>query len=168
MIGRVRAKLKSLDFDPDPVTLPGDPAEFSFLARLIVGPPDSPGEESFDITVCTPEWLAQACNRVGGIYDPPHHDYNHRSWMAARYGAFCWPEVPIAAITPPTLIIVGSREDPHGQAPAWVATLPDARCETIPERTHCGTFLATAQCLTHAIPFLDNATHGSTGLDAGC
>jgi hypothetical protein len=87
-------------------------------------------------------------------------DYDHRSWMAARYGAFCWPEVQVAAITPPTLIIVGSREDPHGEAPAWAATLPDGRCKTISERTHCGTFLATAQCLAHAAPFLDNATHG--------
>jgi hypothetical protein len=25
---------------------------------MIVGPRDMPGEESFDITVCSPEWLA--------------------------------------------------------------------------------------------------------------
>ncbi|MGH3502080.1 MAG: hypothetical protein ACRDQA_14525 [Nocardioidaceae bacterium] len=47
----MRAVLKGLDLDPDPSTLPEDPAEFSLLARMIVGPPDSPGEESFDVTV---------------------------------------------------------------------------------------------------------------------
>jgi hypothetical protein len=93
MIGRVRAELKSLDFDPDPATLSGDPAEFSFVAHLIVGPANGSGEESFEITVCTPQWLAQACNRVGGIYNPRHHlvvtleDFDKRAlraWLAAR------------------------------------------------------------------------------------
>jgi hypothetical protein len=68
----MRAELKSLDLDPDPSTLPDDPAEFSFLARMIVGPPGTPGEESFDVTVCSPEWLAEASRRVGGIYNPRH------------------------------------------------------------------------------------------------
>jgi hypothetical protein len=69
----VRAELKSLDLEPNPSTLSADPAEFSLLARMIIGPPDTPGEESFDITVCTPEWLANACRQVGGIYNPRHH-----------------------------------------------------------------------------------------------
>jgi hypothetical protein len=43
--------LKSLSLEPDPSTLPGDRAEVSFLARMIVGPADAPGEESFDVTV---------------------------------------------------------------------------------------------------------------------
>ena len=30
------------------------------------------GEESFDITVCSPEWLAAACSQVG-LYDARHH-----------------------------------------------------------------------------------------------
>jgi hypothetical protein len=89
----MRAQLKSLHLDPDPARLPDDPAEFSFLARMIVGPPDSPFEESFDITVCTPEWLAEACRKVGGIYDPRHHlvvnldEFDKRAlhaWLAAR------------------------------------------------------------------------------------
>jgi hypothetical protein len=69
----MRAQLKSLDLDPDPATLPGVPAEFALRARMLVGPADGPGEESFDITVCTPEWLAQTCRKVGGIYNPLHH-----------------------------------------------------------------------------------------------
>ena len=57
----MRAVLKSLVIEPDPSTLSGDPAEFSLLARMIVGPPGAPGEESFDVTLCTPEWLAKRC-----------------------------------------------------------------------------------------------------------
>lgn len=40
---------------------------------MLVGPTDGLGEESFDITVCTPEWLAEACRQVGGIDNPRHH-----------------------------------------------------------------------------------------------
>lgn len=63
--------LKSLDLEPDPRTLPDDPAEFSLRARMLVGPADGQGEESFDVTVCTPEWLSQAA--AGGFYDARHH-----------------------------------------------------------------------------------------------
>jgi hypothetical protein len=89
----MRAVLKSLDLEPDPSTLSDDAAEFSLLARMIVGPPDSPGEESFDVTVCTPEWLARACTRVGGIYNARHHlvvnfeefdQVRLRAWLSAR------------------------------------------------------------------------------------
>ncbi|MCW2843467.1 MAG: hypothetical protein JWN22_1383 [Nocardioides sp.] len=69
----MRAVLKSLNLEPDPATVPSDPAEFSLLARMIVDPPDAPGEESFDITVCSAEWLARACREVGGIYNARHH-----------------------------------------------------------------------------------------------
>jgi hypothetical protein len=69
----MRAVLKSLDLEPDPSTLSDDPADFSLLARMIVGPHDTPGEESFDVTVCTPEWLAKACSQAGGIYNARHH-----------------------------------------------------------------------------------------------
>ncbi|MBG0568689.1 Imm8 family immunity protein [Actinoplanes aureus] len=93
MINGVRAALKSLDLDPDPSTLPGDPSEFALIARMIVGPPDTPGEESFDVTVCSPEWLAKTCREVGGIYNARHHlvvrveDFDVRklrAWLAAR------------------------------------------------------------------------------------
>lgn len=101
----VRAVLKDLDLEPDPSTLSDDPAEFSLLARMIVGPPDTPGEESFDVTVCTPEWLAKACRRVGGIYNARHHlvvnfdEFDRRAleaWIAARVQevtADTWAEI---------------------------------------------------------------------------
>lgn len=101
----MRAQLKSLDVDPDPSTLRGDPAEFMLLARMIVGPVDSPGEESFDVTVCSPEWLATATREVGGIYNARHHlvvnvdDFDVRtlrSWLTARVQEVTgesWPEI---------------------------------------------------------------------------
>ena len=30
---------------------------FSFLLQMIVGPKDAEGEESFELNVCTPQWL---------------------------------------------------------------------------------------------------------------
>jgi hypothetical protein len=100
----MRATLKSLSLDPEPATLPEDPAEFSLRARMIVGPADGPGEESFDITVCTPEWLSQTC-REAGFYDARHHvvvnldafekGAFHR-WLAARVESIqgvSWHEV---------------------------------------------------------------------------
>ena len=70
--GPVRATLRSIDLDPDPRTLPADPARFCFLARLTVGPADGPGEESVYVTVCSPEWLA-ARSAAEGLVDVRHH-----------------------------------------------------------------------------------------------
>lgn len=89
----MRAVLKSLELEPEPATLPAEPAKFSFNARMIVGPLDAPGEESFDLTVCTSEWMADSCRRAGGIYDARHHlvvDFEEfdqralRSWLSSR------------------------------------------------------------------------------------
>ena len=68
----VRAELREIAFDPDPRALPGDAASFAFGARLMVGPQDGPGEESFDLTVCSPQWLAERC-RGGAPVDGLHH-----------------------------------------------------------------------------------------------
>lgn len=92
----MRAVLKSLHLEPRAAMLSGDPAEFSLLARMIVGPSGTSGEESFDVTVCTPEWLAKACSRAGGIVDPRHHvvvtfegfdEGALRDWLSARVQA---------------------------------------------------------------------------------
>jgi hypothetical protein len=70
----MRAVLRHLLLSPDPRTLPGDPAEFAFGVQLLVGPADGPGEESFDLTVCSPEWLAGRCRSgelVNGLHQLP-------------------------------------------------------------------------------------------------
>jgi len=39
--------------------IPDEPDSFSFLLQILVGPSDGPGEESFDVIVCTPRWLLE-------------------------------------------------------------------------------------------------------------
>ncbi len=63
----MRAVVRSVSLDPDPRDLTADPGEFLLLARLMVGPSDGPGEESFDVEVCTPDWLARRCAAEGFI-----------------------------------------------------------------------------------------------------
>ena len=38
---------------------PEEEDNFGFVLRALVGPMGQPGEDSFDITVCTPKWLAE-------------------------------------------------------------------------------------------------------------
>jgi Immunity protein 8 len=56
----MRAKLKRLhspDIDELESWSPGD-EPFGFTLQAMIGPSDSPGEESFNLTVCSPEWFA--------------------------------------------------------------------------------------------------------------
>lgn len=39
--------------------VPADPTHFCVWARVMVGPADAPGEESFDIAICTGSWLRE-------------------------------------------------------------------------------------------------------------
>ena len=91
----MRASLRGLLLSPDPRTLPDDAASFMFGAQLLVGPADGPGEESFDLTVCSPEWLAEQC-RSGEPVNGLHHvivdwdSYDERvlrRWLEARVHA---------------------------------------------------------------------------------
>lgn len=60
----------------------------------MVGTADDEGEDCFDVTVCSPEWLAKcARSEVAGIYNARHHivvnfeDFDQRAlhaWLAAR------------------------------------------------------------------------------------
>ena len=68
----MRAVLRDLIFSPDPRTLPGDPEGFVFGVQLLIGAADGPGEESFELTVCSPEWLAEQC-RSGQPVNGLHH-----------------------------------------------------------------------------------------------
>lgn len=47
----------SLEIDDLESYSPDEPDCFGFSLRLIAGPQAQPGEESFDIQVCTPRWL---------------------------------------------------------------------------------------------------------------
>ena len=69
----MRARLKHLlDDDLDRLST-DEPSEFVYLAQMLVGPSDGPGEESFDVVVCTPEWLAAQARQNGGLFNPRHH-----------------------------------------------------------------------------------------------
>jgi len=80
---------------PDPRTLPGDPASFAFGLQMLVGPADRSGEESFGLTVCSPERLAARCasgEPVNGLHhvivDSAGYDERTlRSWLQARIAA---------------------------------------------------------------------------------
>ena len=63
----MRAAIRDVIFDPDPRSLPDDPARFVLQARLLVGPSDDQGDESFYLTVCTPQWLAARVRNEGII-----------------------------------------------------------------------------------------------------
>lgn len=60
----MRAALKGLH-SPDIEDLtkycPKSPEKFCFLLQAMVGPASQEGAESFDIVVCTPQWLAEHC-----------------------------------------------------------------------------------------------------------
>jgi immunity protein 8 of polymorphic toxin system len=42
-----------------------DPVDDAFWLRMLVGPQEGPGEESFDVLVCTPAWLARVVSEEG-------------------------------------------------------------------------------------------------------
>jgi hypothetical protein len=57
----------SSDMDDLAQYLPSDPESFCVSVRAMVGPEAGKGEESFDINVCTPKWLAEVCRAKGFI-----------------------------------------------------------------------------------------------------
>jgi hypothetical protein len=71
----ITAKVRSifsLDVDgPLSNFTPEDTECFELLVRVMVGPQPGEGEESFDISVCTPTWLARECERFGWVLG--HH-----------------------------------------------------------------------------------------------
>jgi hypothetical protein len=91
----MRAVLRDLTLSPDPRTLPDDPASFVFGVQPMVGPADGPGKESFDLTVCSPEWLADQCmsgEPVNGLHHvivgwDTYDERVLRRWIEARVHA---------------------------------------------------------------------------------
>lgn len=65
-----RAEVRAIytsDMDNLQTYTPRDPECFCVSVRAMVGPKGGEGEESFDINVCTPKWLAEVCQREGFI-----------------------------------------------------------------------------------------------------
>lgn len=63
----MKATIKSIystDVDVDTYR-PVDPLDDGQWVRLLIGPDDGLGEESFDVLVCTPRWLAREIERDG-------------------------------------------------------------------------------------------------------
>lgn len=98
------AELKRLH-SPDVLDLPGwipDTDDFAVLVQVLVAPQGSAGEESFDVIVCSPEWIARRA-REERIFDGRHHlvvaqfDYQEFLQYIARYVSSCegssWREV---------------------------------------------------------------------------
>lgn len=63
--------LASVDVDDLDVWAP-ESESWALGLQLLAGPDDGPGEESFDLTVCSPAWLAERVRR-DGVYDGCHH-----------------------------------------------------------------------------------------------
>lgn len=75
---------------------------FGFLLQVLAGPEDSEGEESFDVLVCTPEWLKQGQGHDSMIIGRHYlivfeYDYERLHSFISRYCADCsgatWREI---------------------------------------------------------------------------
>jgi Immunity protein 8 len=103
---------------------------------MFVGPSDGSGEESFDITVCTAEWLAHVCRKAGGIYNPRHHlvvdfgDFDKRAlhaWLAARVQevqADTWAQVGDRL----SRLAIGRSRTTQPECPRLISSCEHARC----------------------------------------
>ena len=100
----MRAELKRLHSPdvPNLVSWAPENKEFSILVQILVGPERSPGEESFDVTVCTPGWLSWRLEQEK-VINARHHlivakyDYSQLSNYLRTYVSSCegetWQEV---------------------------------------------------------------------------
>ena len=61
--------------------VPPDPA-FAILVQLLVGPCDEDGEESFDVVVCSPQWLQQQDHPVMGRHHLVVRTYQYADLVA--------------------------------------------------------------------------------------
>ena len=96
---RIRAAIRHITCDPDPQSLPDNPADFFLTVRLFVDPVDGPGEESFDLVVCSPEWLARCCRTEGMVSGLHHLIVNWTTSTNASCGK--WLASTVAAIDVP-------------------------------------------------------------------
>ncbi len=73
MIKPILNELYSPDVEDLQRFVPDDPKNVGILIQLLVGSSDRGGAESFDVLVCTPDWIRQEVEFRGGILDGRHH-----------------------------------------------------------------------------------------------
>ena len=81
---------------------PDDPENFRFLMQLFIGPDGADGFESFDIVVCTPDWIKQNLGKEEILLGRHHvivqtYDYKRLMQRIEKYLLHCtgdtWREV---------------------------------------------------------------------------
>lgn len=68
--------------------VPEEPDHFGFHLQLLIGPESEPGEESFEITVCSPRWLSTHYDNeaiILGAYHIIMMRYDYRRLMERIY-----------------------------------------------------------------------------------
>ncbi|MEP6534040.1 MAG: immunity 8 family protein [Bryobacteraceae bacterium] len=73
----IRAKIKTVEItevlDLDPAKFnPDDLQDFRCTFGLKIGPANDDGEELFYLSVCSPKWLARACEKDGFVWGRHH------------------------------------------------------------------------------------------------
>jgi hypothetical protein len=102
MISAQIKRLHSPDIPDLAAYEPADGRNFGFLLQIIAGPSGEDGEESFDVTVCTPSWLAENLGPTG-ILIGRHHlivaRYNYQDLkrflvdFSEKHRANSWAEI---------------------------------------------------------------------------
>jgi hypothetical protein len=76
--------LHSPDVDDLESFQPADPETFRLLVQVMVGPTNGPGEESLDVVVCTPAWLAERVRSSGPVIGRHHLIVNTYDFTAIK------------------------------------------------------------------------------------
>jgi len=84
-------RLHSPDLLDMQASRPEDPRDFCILVQAMIGPKGEQGEESFDITVCTPRWLEQSLTNGRALFGLhylfiDHYDYE---WIRGAIARIC-------------------------------------------------------------------------------
>lgn len=64
--------------------VPGDVSDVGMLVQVMAGPADGPGEESFDVVVCTPKWIARQLRERGPVIGRHHLLVESWDWPRIR------------------------------------------------------------------------------------
>ncbi len=63
---------------------PQNPDRFVLLIQVMIGPAGVDGEESFDVIVCTPDWLADRAAETGFVCGRHHFIVNRYDFRLLR------------------------------------------------------------------------------------